>query len=169
MPVSTALRQNGSQERPASLTSTTSSSGSSRDSHSAMEEPTGSEASAQNGAGSPRGRHAPNSNNNSSSWLNMKGPLSPFNSRAAAGPAHHKLSYVGRVVREIVETERMYVQDLRSIVEVSGDAGSPLMWTCLYLRKERSPLHICLRTFFPWSGGEASEPFPMTPWASLRH
>lgn len=53
----------------------------------------------------------------------MKGPLSPFNSRAAAGPAHHKLSYVGRVVREIVETERMYVQDLRSIVEVSADAG----------------------------------------------
>ncbi|XP_047397342.1 pleckstrin homology domain-containing family G member 3 isoform X4 [Sciurus carolinensis] len=116
MPVSTALRQDGSQERPASLTSTTSSSGSSRDSHSAMEEPTGSEASAQNGAGSPRGRHAPNSNNNSSSWLNMKGPLSPFNSRAAAGPVH-KLSYLGRVVREIVETERMYVQDLRSIVE----------------------------------------------------
>ncbi|XP_048654466.1 pleckstrin homology domain-containing family G member 3 isoform X7 [Marmota marmota marmota] len=117
MPVSTALHQDGSQERPASLTSTTSSSGSSRDSHSAMEEPIGSEASAQNGAGSPRGRHAPNSNNNSSSWLNMKGPLSPFNSRAAAGPAHHKLSYLGRVVREIVETERMYVQDLRSIVE----------------------------------------------------
>lgn len=47
----------------------------------------------------------------------MKGPLSPFNGRAAAGPAH-KLSYLGRVVREIVETERMYVQDLRSIVEV---------------------------------------------------
>uniref|UniRef100_A0A8D2AEF0 Pleckstrin homology and RhoGEF domain containing G3 n=1 Tax=Sciurus vulgaris TaxID=55149 RepID=A0A8D2AEF0_SCIVU len=116
MPVSTALRQDGNQERPASLTSTTSSSGSSRDSRSAMEEPTGSEASAQNGAGSPRGRHAPNSNNNSSSWLNMKGPLSPFNSRAAAGPVH-KLSYLGRVVREIVETERMYVQDLRSIVE----------------------------------------------------
>lgn len=90
-----------------------------------MEEPTGSEASAQNGAGSPRGWHAPNSNNNSSSWLNMKGPLSPFNSRAAAGPAHHKLSYVGRVVREIVETERMYVQDLRSIVEVSADARLP--------------------------------------------
>ncbi|XP_017658423.1 pleckstrin homology domain-containing family G member 3 isoform X2 [Nannospalax galili] len=116
MPVSTALHQDGSQERPPSLTSTTSS-GSSRDSHSAMEEPTGSEASAQNGAGSPRGRHIPNSNNNSSSWLNMKGPLSPFNSRAGTGPAHHKLSYLGRVVREIVETERMYVQDLRSIVE----------------------------------------------------
>ncbi|XP_032101785.1 pleckstrin homology domain-containing family G member 3 isoform X8 [Sapajus apella] len=117
MPVSTSLRQDGSQERPVSLTSTTSSSGSSRDSRSAMEEPGGSEAPAENGAGSPRGRHLPNSNNNSSSWLNVKGPLSPFNSRAAAGSAHHKLSYLGRVVREIVETERMYVQDLRSIVE----------------------------------------------------
>ncbi|XP_076778069.1 pleckstrin homology domain-containing family G member 3 isoform X16 [Arvicanthis niloticus] len=117
MPVSTALHQDGSQERPPSLMSTTSSSGSSRDSHSAMEEPTGSEAAAQNGRGSPWGRHVPNSNNNSSGWLNMKGPLSPFNGRAGTGPAHHKLSYLGRVVREIVETERMYVQDLRSIVE----------------------------------------------------
>ncbi|XP_028646014.1 pleckstrin homology domain-containing family G member 3 isoform X2 [Grammomys surdaster] len=117
MPVSTALHQDGSQERPPSLMSTTSSSGSSRDSHSAMEESTGSEASAQNGTGSPWGRHVPNSNSNSSGWLNMKGPLSPFNGRAGTGPAHHKLSYLGRVVREIVETERMYVQDLRSIVE----------------------------------------------------
>ncbi|XP_055989133.1 pleckstrin homology domain-containing family G member 3 isoform X2 [Sorex fumeus] len=116
MPVSASPCQDGSQERPLSLTSTTSSSGSSRDSRSTMEEPSGPEASTENGAGSPRGRHAPNSNNNSSSWLNMRGPLSPFNGRAAAGPVH-KLSYLGRVVREIVETERMYVQDLRSIVE----------------------------------------------------
>lgn len=99
-----------------SLSSSTSSSGSSRDSRGAMEEPNASEAAAENGAGSPRGRHPPNSNNNSSGWLNRRGPLSPFNSRAAAAPAH-KLSYLGRVVREIVETERMYVQDLRSIVE----------------------------------------------------
>lgn len=123
MPVSTALHQDGSQERPPSLMSTTSSSGSSRDSRSAMEEPTSSEASAQNGTGSPWGRHVPNSNNNASGRLNMKGPLSPFNGRAGTGPAHHKLSYLGRVVREIVETERMYVQDLRSIVEVSPKAG----------------------------------------------
>ncbi|XP_032963428.1 pleckstrin homology domain-containing family G member 3 isoform X11 [Rhinolophus ferrumequinum] len=116
MPVSASLRQDGSQERPVSLTSTASSSGSSRDSRGAMEEPSGPEALAENGAaGSSRGRHPPN-NNNSSSWLNKKGPLSPFNSRAASAPAH-KLSYLGRVVREIVETERMYVQDLRSIVE----------------------------------------------------
>lgn len=31
-----------------------------------------------------------------------------------------KLTYVDRVVMEIIETERMYVKDLRSIVEVSG-------------------------------------------------
>ncbi|XP_059770421.1 pleckstrin homology domain-containing family G member 3 isoform X7 [Balaenoptera ricei] len=115
MPVSASLHQDGSQERPVSLTSTTSSSGSSRDSRGTMEEPSGSEASAENGAGSPRGRRLPNSNN-SSSWRSMRGPLSPFNSRASVAPAH-KLSYVGRVVREIVETERTYVQDLRSIVE----------------------------------------------------
>ncbi|XP_026967296.1 pleckstrin homology domain-containing family G member 3 isoform X11 [Sagmatias obliquidens] len=114
MPVSASLHQDGSQERPVSLTSTTSSSGSSRDSRGAMEEPSGSEASAKNGAGSPGGRRLPS--NNSSSWLSMRGPLSPFNSRASVAPAH-KLSYVGRVVREIVETERTYVQDLRSIVE----------------------------------------------------
>ncbi|KAM4853416.1 pleckstrin homology domain-containing family G member 3 isoform 6-T9 [Thomomys bottae] len=114
MPVSATLHPDCSQERPSSLMSTTSS-GSSRDSHSAMEEPTGPEVSAQNGVGSPCGRHSPNINNNSSGWMNGKGSLSPFNSRAA-GPVH-KLSYLGRVVREIVETERMYVQDLRSIVE----------------------------------------------------
>ncbi|XP_076978826.1 pleckstrin homology domain-containing family G member 3 isoform X6 [Tamandua tetradactyla] len=105
MPISVSLHQEGNQERPVSLTSTSSSSGSSRDSRGAMEEPSGSGAPAGPGAGSPRG------------WLNMKGPLSPFSGRAAAGPAHHKLSYLGRVVREIVETERTYVQDLRSIVE----------------------------------------------------
>ncbi|XP_022426090.2 pleckstrin homology domain-containing family G member 3 isoform X11 [Delphinapterus leucas] len=114
MPVSASLHQDGSQERPVSLTSTTSSSGSSRDSRGAMEEPSGSDASAENGAGSPRGRRLPN--NNSGSWLSMRGSLSPFSSRASVAPAH-KLSYVGRVVREIVETERTYVQDLRSIVE----------------------------------------------------
>ncbi|XP_042845835.1 pleckstrin homology domain-containing family G member 3 isoform X2 [Panthera tigris] len=116
MPVSASLRQECSQERPVSLTSTTSSSGSSRDSRGVMEDPSGSEASAENGAGSPRGRHPPNGNPNSSGWLSVRGPLSPFSSRAPAAPAH-KLSYLGRVVREIVETERMYVQDLRSIVE----------------------------------------------------
>ncbi|XP_023373380.1 pleckstrin homology domain-containing family G member 3 isoform X2 [Otolemur garnettii] len=117
MPVSATLHQDASQERPVSLMSTTSSSGSSRDSHGAMEEPNGSEAPVENSTGSPRARHLPNSNNNSSSWLTVKGPRSPFGSRVATGAAHHKLGYLGRVVREIVETERTYVQDLRSIVE----------------------------------------------------
>ncbi|XP_073751463.1 pleckstrin homology domain-containing family G member 3 isoform X5 [Callorhinus ursinus] len=117
MPVSASLRQDGGQERPVSLTSTTSSSGSSRDSRGAMEEPSGSEASAKNGAGSPGSRRRPpNGSSSSSGWLSVRGPLSPFGGRAPAAPAH-KLSYLGRVVREIVETERMYVQDLRSIVE----------------------------------------------------
>ncbi|XP_023558684.1 pleckstrin homology domain-containing family G member 3 isoform X3 [Octodon degus] len=109
MPISATLHRNGSEERPASLTSTTSSSGSSHDSRSAMEEPAGPEAAPQNG-------HGPNSNNNSSGWLHAKGPVSPLSGRAM-GTSNHKLSYLGRVVREIVETERMYVQDLRSIVE----------------------------------------------------
>ncbi|XP_029807766.1 pleckstrin homology domain-containing family G member 3 isoform X3 [Suricata suricatta] len=116
MPVSATLRQDGSQGRPVSLASTTSSSGSSRDSRGTMEEPSGPEAAAENGADSPRGRHPAIGNPNSSGWLSVRGPLSPFSSRAPAAPAL-KLSYLGRVVREIVETERMYVQDLRSIVE----------------------------------------------------
>lgn len=55
--------------------------------------------------------------------------------RKASGEAHYspaspvitdtmapnpKLTYVDRVVMEIIETERMYVKDLRSIVEVRG-------------------------------------------------
>ncbi|XP_051897508.1 pleckstrin homology domain-containing family G member 3-like [Pristis pectinata] len=42
-------------------------------------------------------------------------PLSPIATRAMA--PNPKLSYVDRVVMEIIETERMYVQDLRSIIE----------------------------------------------------
>ncbi|VFV28841.1 pleckstrin homology [Lynx pardinus] len=48
--------------------------------------------------------------------LSAKSAARSGRSRAPAAPTH-KLSYLGRVVREIVETERMYVQDLRSIVE----------------------------------------------------
>lgn len=150
-----------------SLTSTASSSGSSRDSRGAMEEPSGPEAFTKNGAGSPRGRHPPNSNNNSSSRPNKKGPLSPFNSRAAAAPAH-KLSYLGRVVREIVETERMYVQDLRSIVEVRGGGARRLRsgWPCspalahtpTATRKDGSPRDaFVLEVCSPWTGGEAAD------------
>ncbi|KAM8921335.1 pleckstrin homology domain-containing family G member 3 [Pelodytes ibericus] len=41
--------------------------------------------------------------------------LSPFGTKVNV--ITHKLSYVERVVLEIIETERMYVQDMRSIVE----------------------------------------------------
>ncbi|CAM4569409.1 unnamed protein product [Lepidochelys olivacea] len=60
-----------------------------------------------------------NSNNNASpgGWLGRKGSrsLSPFGPRAPAG-AKRKLSYLERVVLELVESERTYVEDLRSIV-----------------------------------------------------
>ena len=136
-----------------SLTSTTSSSGSSRDSRGTMEEPSGSEASAENGAGFPRGRRLPNSNN-SSSWRSMRGPLSPFNSRASVAPAH-KLSYVGRVVREIVETERTYVQDLRSIVEVRLAPRPPRGFGAKVGRGPPSPLRLGLASGFGWPRSRA--------------
>ncbi|XP_044520784.1 pleckstrin homology domain-containing family G member 3 [Gracilinanus agilis] len=120
MPVSVSLHEDATQKRPVSLASTTSSSGSSRDSQ-AMEESSGTRPGAEGESDSPRACHIPNNHNNSSSWLNLRGSLkgSPFNTRSTpgSGSGHLKLSYLGRVVREIVETERMYVQDLRSIVE----------------------------------------------------
>lgn len=48
-------------------------------------------------------------------------PTSPVITDAMA--PNPKLTYVDRVVMEIIETERMYVKDLRSIVEVSGCQG----------------------------------------------
>ncbi|XP_053330670.1 pleckstrin homology domain-containing family G member 3 [Spea bombifrons] len=57
----------------------------------------------------------PNSNTaNRHSRLGSRS-LSPFGTKVNV--ITHKLSYVERVVLEIIETERMYVQDLRSIVE----------------------------------------------------
>ncbi|XP_062908523.1 pleckstrin homology domain-containing family G member 3 isoform X1 [Mobula hypostoma] len=61
-----------------------------------------------------------NNNNNLVDRTNMNVnfrqlPLSPIATRAMA--PNPKLSYVDRVVMEILETERMYVQDLRSIIE----------------------------------------------------
>ncbi|XP_025047791.1 pleckstrin homology domain-containing family G member 3 [Alligator sinensis] len=64
--------------------------------------------------------HLHNSNNNASprGWLGQKGShsLSPYGSKSSTA-GRRELSYVERVVLEIVESERMYVQDLRSIVE----------------------------------------------------
>ncbi|KAM3919205.1 pleckstrin homology domain-containing family G member 3 isoform 2-T2 [Leptodactylus fuscus] len=56
-----------------------------------------------------------NSNNNANRYNHHgSASYSPLGSKVAIA---HKLNYVERVVLEIIETERMYVQDLRSIVE----------------------------------------------------
>lgn len=54
--------------------------------------------------------HNANNNASSGSWRGLKSP---------SMVSHSKLSYLERVVLEIVESERMYVRDLRSIIEVS--------------------------------------------------
>ncbi|NXS75518.1 PKHG3 protein, partial [Pandion haliaetus] len=73
-----------------------------------MEEPAG-------GGTEPWVEGLRNSNNNASpgGWLGTRGghPLAPF-----GGPGAEP-SYLGRVVLEIVESERTYARDLRSIVE----------------------------------------------------
>ncbi|XP_067895687.1 pleckstrin homology domain-containing family G member 3 [Heterodontus francisci] len=68
----------------------------------------------------PKADRACNNNNNTSDRMSLdvnfrQAPLSPIATRAMA--PNPKLSYVDRVVMEIIETERMYVQDLRSIIE----------------------------------------------------
>ncbi|XP_039210291.1 pleckstrin homology domain-containing family G member 3 isoform X7 [Crotalus tigris] len=54
-----------------------------------------------------------NANNNASSgpWRSLRSPS------FSAVASYSKLSYLERVILEIVESERMYVQDLRSIIE----------------------------------------------------
>ncbi|XP_066467631.1 pleckstrin homology domain-containing family G member 3 isoform X2 [Tiliqua scincoides] len=65
------------------------------------------------GATSLRSGLLHNANNNASSgpWRGLKSPT------LSSAVSHSKLSYLERVVLEIVESERMYVRDLRSIVE----------------------------------------------------
>lgn len=85
----------------------------------AMEEPA-------NGGAEPWGEGLRNSNNNAApgGWPGARGghALAPFGSPGA------EPSYLGRVVLEIVESERTYARDLRSIVEVSagGTQATPL-------------------------------------------
>uniref|UniRef100_A0A8C5R4N6 Pleckstrin homology and RhoGEF domain containing G3 n=1 Tax=Leptobrachium leishanense TaxID=445787 RepID=A0A8C5R4N6_9ANUR len=63
-----------------------------------------------------KGGHTPNHQNNVTRRGHLGSrTLSPFGTKVNV--ITHKLSYVERVVQEIVDTERMYVQDLRSIVE----------------------------------------------------
>ncbi|KAM5129926.1 pleckstrin homology domain-containing family G member 3 isoform 2-T2 [Mantella aurantiaca] len=59
--------------------------------------------------------HVPNGNNNVGRRSRGSRSLSPFGTKVSG--ISNKLSYVERVVLEIIETERMYVQDLRSIAE----------------------------------------------------
>uniref|UniRef100_A0A3B4U652 DH domain-containing protein n=1 Tax=Seriola dumerili TaxID=41447 RepID=A0A3B4U652_SERDU len=101
-----------SGERPVSLVSTLSS-GSSRDSRSlfgstiALPSSTTPPIPCTGEQGSAQIRHIP--------------ALPVVTDTMAPNP---KLTYVDRVVMEIIETERMYVKDLRSIVEVSGCQGN---------------------------------------------
>ncbi|XP_036927618.1 pleckstrin homology domain-containing family G member 3 isoform X3 [Acanthopagrus latus] len=136
----------GEGDRPVSLVSTLSS-GSSRDSHSLFgstvalpssntppipsEEDIDLELSPAEGTGEQagdqsatltgsRGRWKERNNNNATSNRKASGEIphiaaSPVVTDAMA--PNPKLSYVDRVVMEIIETERMYVRDLRSIVE----------------------------------------------------
>ncbi|NWH57675.1 PKHG3 protein, partial [Geococcyx californianus] len=69
-----------------------------------------------NGGTEPWAEGLHNTNNNNASpagWPGARGghPLAPF------GSANTEPSYLGRVVLEIVESERTYARDLRSIVE----------------------------------------------------
>nr|XP_015206214.1 PREDICTED: pleckstrin homology domain-containing family G member 3 isoform X2 [Lepisosteus oculatus] len=59
--------------------------------------------------------HNNNAANKAGAESPRQAPLSPFAAKAMA--PNPKLTYVDRVVMEIIETERMYVRDLRSIVE----------------------------------------------------
>ncbi|KAG9336544.1 hypothetical protein JZ751_002891 [Albula glossodonta] len=52
-------------------------------------------------------------------------PTSPFAAKTMA--PNPKLTYVDRVVMEIIETERMYVRDLRSIVELAPLSSTRLV------------------------------------------
>ncbi|XP_041431304.1 pleckstrin homology domain-containing family G member 3 isoform X2 [Xenopus laevis] len=62
-----------------------------------------------------KSNHSPNNNSANRRARQGSRSLSPFGNKVNA--IAHKLSYVERVVLEINDTERMYVQDLRSIVE----------------------------------------------------
>ncbi|XP_018086705.1 pleckstrin homology domain-containing family G member 3 isoform X7 [Xenopus laevis] len=62
-----------------------------------------------------KSNHTPNNNSANRRARQGSRSLSPFGNKVNA--ITHKLSYVERVVLEINDTERMYVQDLRSIVD----------------------------------------------------
>lgn len=84
-----------------------------------------------------------NANNNASSgpWRGLRSPS------LSAAASHSKLSYLERVLLEIVESERMYVQDLRNIIEVSAidvPVGLFISLHCYTLDALRSSLYLIL-------------------------
>ncbi|XP_072313532.1 pleckstrin homology domain-containing family G member 3 [Eucyclogobius newberryi] len=130
----------GESERPVSLVSTLSS-GSSRDSHSLFGSTVALPSSATppipseddidleltpahcNGQHAAKGRERwkdVNQWNNNNAKRKSYGHMRPFQPPPVITDAmapNPKLTYVDRVVMELIETERMYVKDLRSIVE----------------------------------------------------
>lgn len=84
--------------------------------------------------------------------------LTPVGPRGEPGQGTKKPSHLERVVREIVETERAYVRDLRSIVEVRGGPSSDspnvvpiqvLQKTLLPFNSPRNPLGSISCAFSP--------------------
>ncbi|XP_039637646.1 pleckstrin homology domain-containing family G member 3 isoform X3 [Perca fluviatilis] len=123
-----ATPSDSSDRRPLSLISTLSSgSGSSRDDATAPQPP-----QSQDAALSPEGEEPPdrkgrslglelNNNNTDDSespatWGENRSPSRRQQTPVAMAPSA-QLTYLDRVVMEIIETERMYVRDLRMIVE----------------------------------------------------
>lgn len=80
--------------------------------------------------------HVTNGNNNVSRRSRGSRSLSPFGTKVSG--ISNKLSYVERVVLEIIETERKYVQDLRSIAEVCNCPFTLALWEILYFCLMRS-------------------------------
>jgi hypothetical protein len=74
-------------------------------------------------------------------------PLSPF--AAITMAPNPKITYLDRVVMEIIETERMYVRDLRSIVEVRDKVSSLLL-------KSSHALHSQINLGICWFACEMS-------------
>uniref|UniRef100_W5N552 Pleckstrin homology and RhoGEF domain containing G3 n=1 Tax=Lepisosteus oculatus TaxID=7918 RepID=W5N552_LEPOC len=101
-------------DRPVSLVSTLSS-GSSRDGQSLYGSTENTEKADVDLWSSRSHNHNNNAANKAGAESPRQAPLSPFAAKAMA--PNPKLTYVDRVVMEIIETERMYVRDLRSIVE----------------------------------------------------
>lgn len=62
------------------------------------------------------------------------GPDAGEQTKQVQGPK----TYVDRVVQEILDTERTYVQDLRSIVEVRDPSATMMQFMCKKLETEGS-------------------------------